>query len=88
MEYAGEGDEMINAPWAEGAIGTASWTGVSLKKVIKHCGGLLDGAKHLELYGADTYFKQVRTKLAQAVMSNEENRVRFQIMSYPFLLPN
>lgn len=59
-EYAGEGDEMINAPWAEGAIGTAQWTGVSLKRVIKHCGGLIDGAKHLELYGADTYFKHVR----------------------------
>lgn len=56
-EYAGEGDEMINAPWAEGAIGTAKWTGVSLKKVIKYCGGLKDKAKHLELYGADTYFK-------------------------------
>ncbi|KAK0385538.1 hypothetical protein NLU13_6718 [Sarocladium strictum] len=56
-EYAGEGDEMINAPWAEGAISTAKWTGVSLKKVIKHCGGLKDGAKHLELYGADSYFK-------------------------------
>ena len=58
-EYAGEGDEMINAPWAEGAIGTAQWTGVSLKKVIKYCGGLVDGAKHLELYGAETYFKHV-----------------------------
>lgn len=56
--YAGEGDEMINAPWAEGAIGTARWTGVSLKKVIKYCGGLIDGGKHLELHGADTYFKQ------------------------------
>lgn len=31
-EYAGESDEMINAPWAEGAIGTARWTGLSLKK--------------------------------------------------------
>ena len=59
-EYAGEGDEMINAPWAEGAIGTAQWTGVSLKKVIKYCGGLIDDAKHLELYGAETYFKHVR----------------------------
>ena len=58
-EYAGEGDEMINAPWAEGAIGTATWTGVSLKKVIKYCGGLIEGARHLEFYGADTYFKQV-----------------------------
>ncbi|KAL7622677.1 hypothetical protein AAE478_008191 [Parahypoxylon ruwenzoriense] len=55
--YAGEGDEMINAPWAEGAIGTAKYAGVSLKKVIKDCGGLIDGAKHLELVGADTYFK-------------------------------
>jgi sulfite oxidase len=63
-EYAGEGDEMINAPWAEGAIGTAVWTGVSLKKVIKHCGGLIDDAKHIELYGADTYFKQVSPKLS------------------------
>ncbi|KAI0430522.1 sulfite oxidase [Xylaria sp. FL1042] len=55
--YAGEGDEMINAPWAEGAIGTARYVGISLKKVIKHCGGLIDDAKHLELVGADTYFK-------------------------------
>ncbi|TGJ81656.1 hypothetical protein E0Z10_g7116 [Xylaria hypoxylon] len=55
--YAGEGDEMINAPWAEGAIGTARYVGISLKKVIKYCGGLVDGAKHLELVGADTYFK-------------------------------
>lgn len=56
-EYAGEGDEMINAPWAKGAISNAKWTGVSLKKLIKHCGGLKYGAKHIELYGADTYFK-------------------------------
>lgn len=59
-EYAGEGDELINAPWAEGAIGNARWTGVSLRSVIEHCGGLVDGGKHLEFYGADTYFKQVR----------------------------
>lgn len=57
MEFAGEGDEMINAPWAEGAIGTAEWTGVSLKKVIKYCGGLKEGAKHLEFHGAESYFK-------------------------------
>lgn len=56
--YPGDGDELINAPWGEGAIGTAKWTGVSLKKVIKYCGGLKDGAKHLEFYGADTYFKK------------------------------
>ncbi|KAI0388379.1 sulfite oxidase [Xylariaceae sp. FL0594] len=55
--YAGEGDEMINAPWAEGAIGTARYVGVSLKKVIKYCGGLTEGAKHIEMFGADTYFK-------------------------------
>lgn len=58
--YPGDGDELINAPWGEGAIGTARWTGVSLKKVIKACGGLKDGGKgiHLEFYGADTYFKK------------------------------
>lgn len=57
-EYPGDGDELINAPWAEGAIGTARWTGVSLKKVIKYCGGLKDGGKHVEFFGADTYFKK------------------------------
>jgi sulfite oxidase len=59
-EYPGDGDELINAPWGEGAIGTARWTGVSLKKVIKYCGGLKDGGEgvHLEFYGADTYFKK------------------------------
>lgn len=60
-QYPGDGDELINAPWGEGAIGTARWTGVSLKKVIKHCGGLADkgaGDKHLEFFGADTYFKK------------------------------
>ncbi|KAK3323985.1 Oxidoreductase, molybdopterin-binding domain-containing protein [Cercophora scortea] len=57
-EYPGDGDELINAPWGEGAIGTARWTGVSLKKVLKFCGGLRDGAQHLELVGADTYFKK------------------------------
>ncbi|TVY88008.1 Sulfite oxidase [Lachnellula willkommii] len=59
-KYPGDGDELINAPWAEGAIGTAKWTGVSLKKVIKYCGGLKDpsAAPHLEFLGADTYFKK------------------------------
>ncbi|KAK0653829.1 Sulfite oxidase [Lasiodiplodia hormozganensis] len=59
-EYPGDGDELINAPWGEGAIGTARWTGVSLKRVIKHCGGLKDKAldNHLEFFGADTYFKK------------------------------
>jgi sulfite oxidase len=36
------------------------WTGVSLKKVIKYCGGLKDpsASNHLEFPGADTYFKK------------------------------
>ncbi|KAF2024164.1 molybdopterin binding oxidoreductase [Setomelanomma holmii] len=57
LKYPGQGDEVPQAPWAEGAIGTATWVGLSLKKVIKACGGLVDGAGHLEFYGADTYFK-------------------------------
>ena len=57
-QYPGDGDELINAPWGEVAIGTARWTGVSLKRVIKYCGGLRDGAEHLEFFGADTYFKK------------------------------
>lgn len=58
------GDELINAPWGEGAIGTARWTGVSLRTVIEHCGGLktsdenADTDIHMEFYGADTYFKK------------------------------
>jgi len=61
-EYPGDGDELINAPWGEGAIGTARWTGVSLRKVIEYCGGFQDGVDetdvHLEFFGADTYFKK------------------------------
>lgn len=57
-DYPGDGDELINAPWGEGAIGTARYVGVSLKKVIKYCGGYKDGGKHLEFFGADTYFKK------------------------------
>ncbi|KAF7982850.1 hypothetical protein HWV62_25822 [Athelia sp. TMB] len=57
-EYPGDGDELINAPWGEGAIGTARWTGVSLKKVLKYCGGLREGATDIEFLGADTYFKK------------------------------
>ena len=56
------GDELINAPWGEGAIGTARWTGVSLRAVIEHCGGFADDVNdmdvHMEFYGADTYFKK------------------------------
>ncbi|OAL25416.1 hypothetical protein AYO20_10450 [Fonsecaea nubica] len=55
--YAGQGDEVPQAPWAEGAIGTAKYLGINLKDVIEACGGLVKPAKHLELYGAETYFK-------------------------------
>ncbi|RAL03874.1 sulfite oxidase [Aspergillus ibericus CBS 121593] len=57
--YGGQGDEVPQAPWAEGAIGTARYVGISLKKVIKDCGGLVAPAKHLELYGAETYIKDL-----------------------------
>ncbi|KAJ7069435.1 sulfite oxidase mitochondrial precursor [Mycena amicta] len=58
-EYPGDGDELINAPWGEGAIGTAVYRGVPLKKVLKiACGGVTDECKHLEFIGADTYFKK------------------------------
>jgi len=58
-QYPGDGDELINAPWGEGAIGTAVYRGVPLKKVLKAaCGGVLDNAKHLEFIGIDTYFKK------------------------------
>jgi sulfite oxidase len=48
--------------WAEGAIGTAYCIGISLKKVIKACGGLFDSAKHLEFYSTDTYGKDDNVK--------------------------
>ncbi|KAJ3503877.1 hypothetical protein NMY22_g18098 [Coprinellus aureogranulatus] len=58
-EYPGDGDELINAPWGEGAIGTAVYRGVPLKKVIKYAaGGVLPECKHVEFIGADTYFKK------------------------------
>jgi sulfite oxidase len=57
-DYPGDGDELINAPWSEGAIGTARYVGVSLKKVIKYCGGLVEPGGNIELFGADTYFKK------------------------------
>ena len=86
-EYAGEGDEMINAPWAEGAIGTATWTGVSLKKVIKHCGGLVEGAKHLEFYGGDTYFKQVSPFHPLAEMNGGADESQGQVQNYLVSVP-
>lgn len=40
--------------------GTAVYKGVPLKKVLKKaCGGVLPECQHLELIGADTYFKYV-----------------------------
>lgn len=60
LMYAGQGDEVPQATWAEGAIGTARYKGISLKKVIKDCGGLMKNAKHLELYGAETYVKDLQ----------------------------
>lgn len=51
---AGEGDELLSAPWAEGAIGSAVWKGVSLKKVIKYFGGVTQDFTHVEGIGADT----------------------------------
>ncbi|TFY77526.1 hypothetical protein EWM64_g6484 [Hericium alpestre] len=49
QEYPGDGDELINAPWGEGAIGTAVYRGVPLKKVLKiACGGVLPECQHLE----------------------------------------
>jgi len=59
LQYPGDGDELINAPWGEGAIGTAVYRGVPLKKVLKMaCGGVLPECQHLEFIGADTYFKK------------------------------
>lgn len=58
-QYPGDGDELINAPWGEGAIGTAVYRGVPLKKVLKiACGGVKAECQHLEFIGADTYFKK------------------------------
>ncbi|EPQ52866.1 molybdopterin binding oxidoreductase [Gloeophyllum trabeum ATCC 11539] len=58
-QYPGDGDELINAPWGEGAIGTAVYKGVPLKKVLKiACGGVLPECQHIEFIGADTYFKK------------------------------
>ncbi|KAI0312870.1 sulfite oxidase mitochondrial precursor [Amylostereum chailletii] len=59
QQYPGDGDELINAPWGEGAIGTAVYRGVPLKKVLKiACGGVTPDCEHLEFIGADTYFKK------------------------------
>lgn len=78
--YPGDGDELINAPWSEGAIGNARWTGVLLSEVIAHCGGFAPGVNpnttHLELYGADTYFK--KGKVYNYVVSVPFRKVKFE----------
>lgn len=74
MAYPGQGDQLTQAPWAEGAIGTAEYVGISLKKVIKACGGLKDGAKHLEFYGADSYVKEL--ELGNYVVSVPWSKVK------------
>ncbi|CAL1707567.1 unnamed protein product [Somion occarium] len=56
--YPGDGDELINAPWGQVAIGTAVYRGVQ-KVLKKACGGVLPGCQHLEFIGADTYFKKL-----------------------------
>ncbi|KIX08534.1 uncharacterized protein Z518_03190 [Rhinocladiella mackenziei CBS 650.93] len=54
-----KGTKWINTPWANGGINTAHYAGVSLKKVIKQCGGMAKAGKHLEFHGADTYFDKM-----------------------------
>ncbi|KAL7415976.1 Oxidoreductase, molybdopterin-binding domain-containing protein [Mrakia frigida] len=59
IEYApGEGDELLSAPWGEGAIGTAVYKGVALRHVLEHFGGVKNETSHVEFIGADTYFKK------------------------------
>ncbi|KZT40590.1 molybdopterin binding oxidoreductase [Sistotremastrum suecicum HHB10207 ss-3] len=49
IRYAlGDGDSLINAPWHEQAISNAKWKGVSLKKILKACGGVTEGATDVE----------------------------------------
>ncbi|KAL4861712.1 hypothetical protein BDV12DRAFT_190904 [Aspergillus spectabilis] len=73
--YGGQGDEVPQAPWDEGAIGTARYVGISLKKLIKDCGGLVKPDKHLELYGAETYIKdlEVGNYLVSVILAWEMN---------------
>lgn len=58
--YPGHGLLVPNAPWPEGAIGNAVYTGVLLKDVLERaCDGInVDKVKaHAEFISADTYFK-------------------------------
>lgn len=59
IEYApGLGDELLSAPWGEGAISTAEYKGVALRHVLEYFGGVEDETAHCEFIGADTYFKK------------------------------
>ncbi|KAF9020204.1 molybdopterin binding oxidoreductase [Hymenopellis radicata] len=55
-EYPGDGDELINAPWGEGAI-RISWC-TPQEGTQARMRGVLPECKHLEFIGADTYFKK------------------------------
>ncbi|KAF7712341.1 Molybdopterin binding oxidoreductase [Penicillium ucsense] len=97
--YGGQGDEVPQAPWAEGAIGTARYGGISLRKLIKDCGGLQEPAKHLEFYGADTYIKDLeamnyvvsvpwtKVKASEVILAWEMNGEQLpKIHGYPMRL--
>ncbi|KAF8061663.1 Oxidoreductase, molybdopterin-binding domain-containing protein [Lyophyllum atratum] len=92
QQYPGEGDELINAPWGEGAIGTAVYRGVPLKKVLKiACGGVLPECKHVEFIGADTYFKKGKVYNYAVsvpwlkVRQNEEVLLAYEMNGKPLL---
>lgn len=58
--YPGHGLLVANAPWPEGAIGNAVYTGVFLKDILERaCGGItLETTQaHAEFISADTYLK-------------------------------
>lgn len=52
----------------------ARWTGFSLKKAIKHCGRLNDGAKNIDFMGVDTYCK--KGKVYNDVVSIPSRKVK------------
>ncbi|KAJ9102057.1 hypothetical protein QFC20_005065 [Naganishia adeliensis] len=76
--YPGEGDELLSAPWAEGAISTAVYKGVQMKHVLEHFGGALPDGMHIETIGADTYAVSVpmrKVKHEEAFLAYEMNGV-------------
>ena len=78
IDYApGEGDEMINAPWAEGAIGTAVYRGVKLTKLLKHFGGVIEPGQHIEATGCVRPRSPALTRQRRHVLQ-EEQRVELQ----------